>query len=201
MTEDKKKKPVTMKDVKAKAEEKKCSAQQVLLFIEEFLAEPMCGRCFPCSFGSYEANIRAKRLVDGTATDEDIDRLKRIGANMLEASMCKKGKDTAAFITEKIENADLLKHLEKECIVKECKTMDVYLIDNEKCTMCGLCLDACKDFAIKGEKATKFGAGYLPYEIAQKRCTKCGECLKVCPEGAVLLLTTKDMADKEAVTK
>ena len=84
MTEDKKKKPITMKDVKAKAEEKKCTAQQVLLFIEEFLAEPMCGRCFPCSFGSYEAEIRAKRLVDGTATDEDIERLKRIGTNMLE---------------------------------------------------------------------------------------------------------------------
>ena len=73
--------------------------------------------------------------------------------------------------------------------------MDVYLIDTDKCTMCGLCLDACKDFAIKGEKATKFGSGYLPYEIAQKRCTNCGECLKVCPEGAVLLISTKEMAE------
>jgi ferredoxin len=201
MTEDKKKKPVTMKDVKAKAEEKKCTARQVLLFIEEFLAEPMCGRCFPCSFGSYEARVRAGRLVDGTATEEDIDRLRRIGSNMLEASMCKKGKDTAEFIMEKIDDADLLNHLSGECRTKECKALDIYIIDAEKCTMCGLCLDACKDLAIKGEKATAFRSGYLPFEIAQKRCTKCGECLKVCPEGAVLLLTAKEMAGKEAVAK
>ena len=69
--QNKKKKPVTMKDVQAKAEEKKCPVQQTIVFIEEFLAEPMCGRCFPCSFGSYEAEIRIRRISDGTGTEED----------------------------------------------------------------------------------------------------------------------------------
>lgn len=201
MSEDKKAKPVTMKDVKAKAEEMKCTAQQAFVFIEEFLAEPMCGRCFPCSFGSYEARIRLKRVAEGTSNEEDIERLNRICSNMLEASMCKKGKDTAAFIGEKIEKKDLLKHLAGECVSKECKDFDVYIIDPDKCTMCGLCLDACKDNAIKGEKREAFRSGYLPFEIAQKRCTKCGDCIKVCPDKAILLITSKDMAEKEAVAK
>ncbi|MBI4844149.1 MAG: 4Fe-4S binding protein [Nitrospirae bacterium] len=201
MTEDKAV-PVTMKDVQAKADEKKCVAAQLLVFIEEFLAEPMCGRCFPCSFGSYEARIRAKRLTAGTASAEDVERLKRIGGNMLEASMCKKGKDTAAYILEKIATGDLLEHLSGLCASRECVDFDKYIIIPGKCTMCGLCLDVCKDSAIKGEKREAYRTGYLPFEIIQKRCTKCGECVKVCPENAILVISAREMENKDApVTK
>lgn len=189
--EDNKEKPVTMKDVLAKAEEKKCAAQQALVFIEEFLAEPMCGRCFPCSFGSYEAKIRLKKVVAGIASDEDIERLRRIGTNMLEASMCKKGKDTAAFILNKITADDFTGHISGDCSKIECIDFRSYLIIPNKCTMCGLCLDACKDYAITGEKRKPYLSGYLPFEISQKRCTKCGECIKVCPDEAIILLTSK----------
>jgi len=48
MTQEKKK-PVKMEDVQAKADEKACPVQRSLVFIEEFLAEPMCGKCFPCA--------------------------------------------------------------------------------------------------------------------------------------------------------
>jgi NADH-quinone oxidoreductase subunit F len=193
---DKKTRPVTMKDVQAKAEEKKCPVQQSLVFMEEFLAEPMCGRCFPCSFGSYEADIRIKRITDGTATEEDIDRLKKISSVMLDASMCKKGKDTAGFLQEKLESAGFSEHINKECSNKECTAIFEYIIIPEKCTLCGKCMDACKDNAIIGEKTKPHLAGYLPFEIAQKRCTKCGECIKVCPEGAIEFIST---GDKEPV--
>ncbi|MBI4826545.1 MAG: 4Fe-4S binding protein [Nitrospirae bacterium] len=194
MTEDNKEKVMTMKDVQAKAEEKKCAAQQALVFVEEFLSEPMCGRCFPCSFGSYEANIRLKKIVAGIASDEDIERLRRIGTNMLEASMCKKGKDTAAFILDKIAAEDFAGHLTGDCSKRECTSLSSYLIIPEKCTNCGLCLDACKDHAITGEKRKPYLSGYQPMEIAQKRCTKCGECIKVCPDAAIVLITSKEMA-------
>lgn len=191
--EDKKEtKPITMKDVKAKAEERKCPVQQSLVFIEEFLAEPMCGKCFPCSMGSYEARIRLRRIVEAEATEEDIERLKRIASNMLVSSMCKKGKDTAQFISEKITLQEFRRHLNGKCPDTECKSHIKYIIIPEKCTMCGLCKDVCKDNAIIGEKRRPYLSGYLPFEIAEKRCTKCGECIKVCPEGAIIIVSSRE---------
>lgn len=196
---DEKKKPVKMEDVKEKADEKHCAAQKALTFVEEFLAEPMCGRCFPCSMGTYEAQIRLKRLTEGTATEEDIAAVRKIAEVMREASMCKKGKDTAKYLQEDVDLNDLSDHLTGVCQKKECIEYTKYIIIPENCTMCGDCLDACKDNAILGEKIKPYLSGYIPFEIVQKRCTKCGECLKVCRFDAVKTVSAKEMAESEKV--
>ncbi|UCH81934.1 MAG: 4Fe-4S binding protein [Nitrospiraceae bacterium] len=199
MSEENKKKAVKMEDVKAKADEKQCAVQKALTFVEEFLAEPMCGRCFPCSMGSYEAQIRLKRLTDGSATEEDIAAVRKIADVMSEASMCKKGKDTAKYLQEDVDLNDLANHVTGVCQKNECMEFTRYMIIPENCTMCGDCLEACKDNAILGEKKKPYYSGYLPYEIVQKRCTKCGECLKVCRFDAVKTVTAKEMAESEKV--
>jgi NADH:ubiquinone oxidoreductase subunit F (NADH-binding) len=199
MTENEKKKPVKMEDVQAKADEKKCAVQKSLTYIEEFLAEPMCGRCFPCSMGSYETRIRLKKLKGGTAVDDDVSTVKTIAAVMAEASMCKRGKDTAKYILEQIDSKEFAEHLSGACTSAECTHYSLYVIVPEKCTMCGDCLDACKDNAILGEKKNKFLSGYLPFEIAQKRCTKCGECMKVCKYDAVKVVSAIEAAEAEKV--
>jgi NAD-dependent dihydropyrimidine dehydrogenase PreA subunit len=191
MTEEKKKE-IKMDDVRARADENKCPVQKSMVFVNEFLSGPMCGRCFPCAFGSYEARVRLKKLIEGTATEDDVTALRRIAANMVEASMCKKGKDTARYIIENIETGEYAEHLTKICSMKECRHHLQYIIVPEKCSICGLCQDVCKDNAIVGEKKKSYRSGYLPFEIAQKRCTKCGECIKVCPTGAILLVDAKD---------
>ena len=193
MTE--KKTPVKMEDVQAKADEKSCPVQKSLTFVEEFLAEPMCGRCFPCSMGSYETRIRLKKLLDGTASDDDILAVKDIAAVMAEASMCKKGKDTAKYVQEQIDSNAFAEHLSGICTPRECTHYHTYVIIPENCTMCGDCLDACKDNAILGEKKKTFLSGYMPFEIVQKRCTKCGECMKVCNYAAVKIVSGKEMAE------
>lgn len=198
MTEEKKK-PVKMEDVKAKADEKKCPVQRSLAFIEEFLAEPMCGRCFPCSMGTYETRIRLKQLIDGKGSDSDIQAVKKIATHMQSASMCKKGKDTAAYILEQINTNEFNEHLEGACSNNECSVFITYMIVPENCTMCGNCLDACRDNAITGEKIKPYLSGYMPFEIAQKRCTKCGECIKVCEDNAIITMTVKELAEKEPV--
>ncbi len=198
MTEEKKK-PVKMEDVKAKADEKNCSIQKALTFVEEFLAEPMCGKCFPCSMGSYETRIRLNRLVDGSASQDDIDAVRKIAEVMLEASMCKKGKDTAKYIQEDVDLNELAEHLTGICAKAECAEYVKYIIIPENCTMCGDCLDVCRDNAIIGEKKKPYLTGYLPFEIAQKRCTKCGECIKVCKDGAIKIISSKEMAEAEKV--
>ena len=198
MTEEEKKE-VKMKDVQEKADEKKCPVQRSLVFIEEFLDGPMCGKCFPCSMGTYEERIRLKRVIEGTATEEDIETIKNISSHMQVASMCKKGKDTANYILEQINTNEYASHISGECANGECKECIKYIIIPENCTMCGDCLDACKDFAIIGEKKKKFLSGYLPFEIVQKRCTKCGECIKVCKYDAIKQVSAKELAEVEKV--
>ncbi|TNF55182.1 4Fe-4S dicluster domain-containing protein [bacterium] len=198
MTEEKKR-PVKMEDVKAKADEKQCAAQKALTFVEEFLAEPMCGRCFPCSMGTYEAQIRLKRVIAGSATEEDIAAVKKIADVMREASMCKKGKDTAQYLQEDVDLSDLSEHIAGLCQKNECSVYTTYMIIPENCTLCGDCLDVCKDNAIIGEKKKPYFSGYLPFEIVQKRCTKCGECLRVCRFEAVKTLSSKELAEAEKV--
>jgi ferredoxin len=196
---EEKKQPVKMEDVKAKAEERLCPVQKSLTFVEEFLAEPMCGRCFPCSMGSYEARVRLKKLVNSSASADDFDKVKEIASIMVEASMCKKGKDTARYLLEQLGAKDFAEHLTGMCPTGECTEHIRYIIIPEKCTMCGDCLDVCRDNAIIGERKKTFLTGYMPFEIVQKRCTKCGECIKVCKYDAIKLVSAREMAEKEKV--
>jgi len=198
MAEEKEKK---IEDIKKEAEEKRCPVQKSLYFVDEFLAGPMCGKCLPCSLGSYEARIRLRRLVEGNGLEEDLSAIKRIASNMSEASMCKKGKDTAKYILEHIDSKEFTDHVSGICAQNECMEYFQYIIVPDKCTMCGICLDVCKDNAIIGEKRKPYLSGYMPFEIVQKRCTKCGECIKVCPTGAIEIVAVGETMEKEAVGK
>jgi ferredoxin len=137
-------------------------------------------------------------MIDGTAIDKDVDTVKKIMSHMLTASMCKKGKETGKYILEQMESSELAEHISGSCKSGECNIFTSYHIIPENCTMCGDCLDACKDNAIIGEKAKPFFSGYMPFEIAQKRCTKCGECIKVCKDKAIITKTAKEMAEEPA---
>jgi len=187
MTEEKEKKP---EDIKKKAEALKCPVGKALYYMEEFLSGPMCGRCFPCSMGAYEARERLKKVTDGRGAEADIRALRRIALYMADASLCKKGKDTARFLLDWMDTGVYDEHVKGRCPAVECKGLIKYMIIPGKCVMCGDCKDACKFDAIAGEKKIAGGraphlSGYLPFEIRQVRCTKCGECIKVCPAEAI----------------
>ncbi|MCL4492133.1 MAG: 4Fe-4S binding protein [Nitrospirae bacterium] len=182
------KKELKVEDIKTAAEGKRCPVQKALYYISEFLSGPMCGKCFPCSMGSYEAKVRLQGIVDGEGTESDLRALRRIASEMAESSMCKKGKDSAKFIMEWMGTDVYREHLEGRCPDKECLALIEYRIITDACTMCGLCKDACKYGAILGEKPKPYLSGYMPYEVRQKRCVKCGECVKVCPEGAIIIV-------------
>lgn len=112
--------------------------------------------------------------------------------------MCKKGKDTAKFMLEWLQNGAFAGHLESGCPDMECPALVRYEIIAEKCTMCDLCRDVCKDNAILGEKRKPYQSGYRPFEIRQKRCTKCGKCVKVCPERAIEIIQIRETAEAAA---
>jgi NAD-dependent dihydropyrimidine dehydrogenase PreA subunit len=181
-------KELKVEDIKKSAEEKGCPVQKALYYITEFLSGPMCGRCFPCAMGSYEARIRLQKIIDGKGAEDDLSALKRIAEQMAEGSLCKKGKDTAKFILEWMGTNVYDEHINGRCPSRECKAFIEYRIVPEKCIMCGLCKDACKYGAILGEKKEPYKSGYFPFEIRQKRCVKCGDCMAVCPTEAIIIV-------------
>jgi ferredoxin len=193
MTEQKENKPGEIKtdDIKAAAEEKGCPVQKAKYYVTEFLAGPMCGKCLPCALGSYEAGVRLDSILEGRGTDSDVAALRRIADDMLESSRCKKGKDTAKFILEWMSTGVYEEHVRGRCPDGKCKAFVEYRIVPEKCTMCGLCREACRYEAVIGEKRKPWLSGYRPFEIRQKKCTKCDECRKVCPTGAVVIVDVK----------
>ncbi len=194
MAEQKEKK---VEEIKKEAEaNKKCPVSRALYYIEEFLAGPMCGKCFPCEMGVYEAKIRLGNLTKGKGSEADIFTIKRIATDMLESSRCKRGKDTATFILEWMGTDVFKEHTEGRCPSRECTALIEYRIIPNKCIICGLCKEACKYNAITGEKKNDYKSGYLPFEIRQKRCVKCGDCIKVCPTDAIVIV---DVKSKEPV--
>ncbi len=181
-----------VEEIKADVEAQiKCPVRRALVYVTDFLEGPMCGRCFPCSMGSYEARLRLQNLTEGRGTDSDLAALRRIAVQMQEGSLCKKGKDTAKFILDWLETDAYAAHVAGRCPERECKAFIEYRIIPEDCTICGLCKDVCETHAIIGEKRNPFKGGYLPFEIRQRRCTKCGACVKVCPTGAVIVVDVK----------
>ena len=169
------KKEAKVEELKKLADERSCPVQKAFFYITEFLAGPMCGRCFPCALGSYEARIRLGHIIDGKGVEGDILALSRIAGEMLEASMCKKGKETARFVLDWMNTGAYTEHVHGRCPDGGCTAFVEYRVVPEKCTMCGLCRDACKFGAIFGEKKKPYLSGYLPFEIRQKKCLKCDE--------------------------
>ncbi len=176
-----------VEDIKKDAEERHCPVQKSLYYIEKFLADSMCGKCFPCAYGTYEAKMRLRHIISGKGKEADIAALKRIADEMSEASRCKRGKDTARFLLEWMNNDSFNAHIEKRCPDRECLELTEYIIVPDKCIMCGECKTVCNYDAIIGEKMKPYLSGYLPFEIVQKRCTRCGDCIKVCPTNAIEL--------------
>ena len=190
-----------LKDIFKEIEERRCVIQKCIMLLEEFIDGPMCGRCLPCPMGSYEMRIRYKRLSDGEGTEADIEAIRDIAPKMFVTSMCKKGKDTADFILKSLDSMgeEYLAHVEGRCPQRECSALYVYRVIPEKCTMCGDCLEVCKDDAIIGEKKVPYRIGYLPFEIVEKRCTRCDECMRVCEYGAIEIVDIGERSAKSVV--
>ena len=67
---------------------------------------------------------------------------------------------------------------------------NIPVIDRQKCTVCGMCVDVCPENVLAIE------AGALVYAHPDA-CTMCAECESVCPENAVRVHYQISWADKK----
>ena len=174
--------------LRAVAEEKRCPVQRCIAYVDRFLSEVMCGRCFPCALGTVEAKARLARIADGRGDHQDLAALRYIAENMQVGSLCKKGGNTAAYLLECMTYDAFAAHTEGKCSDRVCEAFIEYRIIADKCTMCGECKAVCAYNAILGmEKTAPHDTGFSPFEIREKRCLKKGDCLEVCPVGAIVV--------------
>jgi MinD superfamily P-loop ATPase len=67
--------------------------------------------------------------------------------------------------------------LQPEITVRRQVTVDIPLVDIEKCTACGLCGEICQYGAIVCIKENVL--------VFEQLCHSCGGCFRICPEGAI----------------
>lgn len=174
-------------------QESKCPVMATKLKLEFFYNDDskngMCSKCHPCKLGIYDAVKIFETIQAGKGEEKHVAQLRRIAVDVKDGGMCKKGKDHADILAAFLDAhaAELDRHIKGVCTGRECKYLVRYEIDPSKCTMCDQCREACKDFAVEGQKLSPGKTGFTPYRIRQRRCTHCGECLRVCPEGAVFI--------------
>jgi ferredoxin len=197
---EEKTKEKSVKDIIKDTEQHTCPVQKATLLLKEFMAGPMCGKCLPCPMSCYEMILRLQDLAQGTGSQDDVEKIHYIAPHMVTSSMCKKGKDVAKFIEEtaKTDRDKYMAHTEGRCPDRECKSLFVYRVITDNCTMCGECKDVCKYDAVIGEKRVEYLSGFLPFEISEKRCTRCGECIKVCQYGAIEVVDIKEHEEAAA---
>ncbi|TXT42146.1 MAG: NADH-quinone oxidoreductase subunit F [Spirochaetes bacterium] len=151
-------------------------------FYMAFCVDESCGKCAPCRIGTKQMYDILNKISKGTALEEDLDKLEKIGKAMTKASLCLLGGSAAnpTLSTLKHFREEYLEHIrDHKCKSGKCKELVVYEIEPAKCIGCGLCARRCPVPCIVGEKKQ-------PHVIDKAKCIKCGECFKVCKFGAVI---------------
>ncbi len=161
-----------------------------------FTQAESCGKCPPCRIGTWHMLQILNRITSGSGTMEDLDELERMGKLIRDTALCGlgQGAPTPVLSTLKYFREEYEEHVrDKYCRAKACKGLGTYVINDEKCTLCGQCMKACAFDAVKETRTSYF--------IDTDYCTKCRACYDVCPEKAISILKQKDVASAGAKRK
>lgn len=150
-------------------------------FYLEFTVDESCGKCTPCRIGTKKLLDYLTRITEGTATVEDLDKIKELSNHMKSSSLCALGQTAANPILSTLNafGDEYLEHIKnKHCPAHVCKALLSYTIDPDKCKGCTLCARNCPVGAITGNVRE-------PHTIDTDKCIKCGLCMGNCHFDAI----------------
>ena len=148
-----------------------------------FLQGESCGKCIPCREGLKRMNQILTDITEGRGKEGDIELLERLSAAITDSSLCALGSTASnpVLTTIRYFRDEYEAHIrDKRCPAGVCKELVTYLIDEEKCPGCGLCVKDCPVEAIT------FMGKKNPVVLDQEKCIKCGACYDVCKLDAVI---------------
>ncbi|MBU4483857.1 4Fe-4S binding protein [bacterium] len=152
----------------------------VAKFFVNFLKDESCGKCFTCRKGIQRLHELLDDITSGRGTVQHLSLIEELGETVRDTTMCGLGQTAAnpVLSTIKYFRDEYIDHIENHhCQAGVCRPLITFQI-NEKCIGCGLCLRACPENAISGEKKKR-------HVIDPKKCSKCGACNSVCKFEAV----------------
>jgi len=163
-------------------DENTCMVDIAKYFVS-FLEGESCGKCVPCREGLKRMGQILNDITRGKGKDSDIDLLEQLSSTLIDSSLCALGSTAPnpVLTTLRYFRDEYEAHIkDKRCPAGVCKDLVTYLIDEEKCPGCGLCVKACPAEAITlvGKKK--------PVVLDQEKCIKCGSCYDVCNLNAVI---------------
>jgi ferredoxin len=162
-----------------------CAPQRALEALRAFAADDMCGRCLPCPIATRQSIAMLERITEGRGEPADLDRLRRVSTELVDAARCPKGEAAARKLGEALAGPEFARHVEGICGAGTCAALTRYRVIEDRCTMCGACQEACSRDAIEGDPFIAYRRDNGPYVIRLEACDGCGKCVAVCPADAI----------------
>lgn len=150
-------------------------------FYLEFSVDESCGKCTPCRIGNKRILELLKKITDGTAVEEDLEKINELCEVVRDSSLCGLGEaaPNPVLSTLKFFNNEYKDHvIDKKCTAGVCKGLVKYEV-TDSCIGCTKCLRACPVLAIKGKIREK-------HIINIDKCIRCGLCYEACPTKAII---------------
>ncbi|MEW6262808.1 MAG: NADH-quinone oxidoreductase subunit NuoF [Thermodesulfobacteriota bacterium] len=150
-------------------------------FFMDFVQDESCGKCTPCREGTRRMLEVLEKICGGRGELEDIATLEELSGIIKESALCGLGQTgpNPVLSTLRYFRDEYEAHIvEKRCPAKRCVNLVKFVVDVDKCTMCGLCFRACPVNAITWEKKQ-------PAYIDQSKCIKCLTCISNCKFDAI----------------